>query len=62
MPAPKQGYVEEVNPERLLETAVVSMLRTLDPYTEYQVCVYGDKFCYIAQSYSVVMPLWGDEE
>ncbi|CAM9233345.1 unnamed protein product, partial [Hapterophycus canaliculatus] len=31
-----QGYVEEVNPERLLETAVVSMLRTLDPYTEYQ--------------------------
>ncbi|CAN0228745.1 unnamed protein product, partial [Ectocarpus sp. 13 AM-2016] len=33
-----QGYVEEVNPERLLETAVGSMLRTLDPYTEYQVC------------------------
>ncbi|CBJ29210.1 carboxy-terminal peptidase [Ectocarpus siliculosus] len=31
-----QGYVEEVNPERLLETAVGSMLRTLDPYTEYQ--------------------------
>ena len=29
--------MEEVNPERLLETAVVSMLRTLDPYTEYQV-------------------------
>ena len=33
--------MEEVNPERLLETAVVSMLRTLDPYTEYQVCRLG---------------------
>lgn len=34
--------MEEVNPERLLETAVVSMLRTLDPYTEYQVTPLDD--------------------
>ncbi|CAM9606604.1 unnamed protein product, partial [Choristocarpus tenellus] len=31
-----EGYVEAVDMDRLLQTAVVSMLRTLDPYTEFQ--------------------------
>lgn len=30
------SYVEDVNPNRLFETAVGSMLRSLDPYTEFE--------------------------
>lgn len=32
----QQSYVDEVNPAKLFETAVGSMLRSLDPYTEFE--------------------------
>ena len=31
------GYVDKVNPEKLFETAVTAMLKSLDPYTEFEV-------------------------
>mmetsp|Transcript_19059 Transcript_19059/g.18390 ORF Transcript_19059/g.18390 Transcript_19059/m.18390 type:complete len:1062 (-) Transcript_19059:391-3576(-) len=30
------GYVDEVNPNKLFETAVSAMLKSLDPYTEFE--------------------------
>jgi len=32
----KNGYVDTVNPEKLFETAVGAMLKSLDPYTEFE--------------------------
>lgn len=31
----KSGYVDEINTDEMVETSVDSMLKTLDPYTEY---------------------------
>ena len=32
----KQGYVDDINTNRLFESAVGAMLKTLDPYTEFE--------------------------
>lgn len=32
----KQGYVDEINTNRLFETAMTAMLKSLDPYTEFE--------------------------
>ena len=32
----KNGYVEELNSDKLFETAMNAMLKSLDPYTEYE--------------------------
>ena len=36
----KNGYVDNINPNQLFETAVSSMLKSLDPYTGQLTCIY----------------------
>jgi len=35
----EQAYVEPVDTNKLFETGVAAMLRSLDPYTEFEGCV-----------------------